>query len=117
MSSVTTISTHVLDTSLGRPAAGIAVTLARVDKPDVSTVIASGITNVDGRVAELAPADGPIHGGRYRLRFDVANYFADSRRSSFYGEICIDFVVADDPQHYHVPLLLSPYGYATYRGS
>ena len=117
MSAVTTISTHVLDTSLGVPAANIAVTLARVDEPGVITVLANGTTNADGRVTALAPADRSIRAGRYRLCFDVVNYFAGSARASFYGEIGIDFVVSDDPQHYHVPLLLSPFGYSTYRGS
>ena len=118
MSSVTTLSTHVLDTSLGVPAANIPVTLVRVeDGSDVAIVLASGVTNADGRVAAFGPAEGLLRDGHYRLRFDVAGYFADARRSSFYIEICIDFVVADAPQHYHVPLLLSPWGYSTYRGS
>lgn len=117
MTFITTVSTHVLDTSLGAPAANIAVTLARVEQHDAVTVLASGVTNADGRVAALVPDAGPLRGGHYRLSFDVARYFAASERSSFYERISIDFVVADDPQHYHVPLLLSPFGYSTYRGS
>ena len=117
MTSVTTISTHVLDTSFGAPAAGIAVSLERVEGGDSAIAISSGVTNADGRVAGFAPTDGPLRGGHYRLCFDVAAYFAETRRTSFYNEICIDFTVADGPQHYHVPLLLSPFGYSTYRGS
>ena len=117
MSTGTTISTHVLDTALGAPAANIAVTLARAEGQGVTTIIARGVTNSDGRVPSLTPGDGPLSGGSYRLCFDVAPYFAATQRTSFYGDICIDFLVADDPQHYHVPLLVSPFGYSTYRGS
>jgi 5-hydroxyisourate hydrolase len=108
-----TISTHVLDTSLGAPASGIAVTLLRVDG-DGATVIGAGETNADGRVTSFGAG---LSAGRYRLCFDVALYFAATARASFYGEICIDFLVGEKPQHYHVPLLLSPFGYSTYRGS
>jgi 5-hydroxyisourate hydrolase len=117
MTQFTTISTHILDTALGAPAANVAVTLARIDARGATSVIASGVTNADGRVAALVPQDGSLRGGDYRLCFDVAPYFAATRRTSFYNQICIDFVVTDEPQHYHVPLLLSPFGYSTYRGS
>ena len=116
MTAVTTITTHVLDTALGAPAANIPVTLHRVED-ERSVMIARAVTNVDGRVAALTPANGSLQEGRHRLCFDVAGYFAATRRASFYNEICIDFTVAADPQHYHVPLLLSPFGYSTYRGS
>ena len=117
MSSATTISTHVLDTALGTPAANIAVTLERTGGQGGITIIARGVTNADGRVPSLIPLDGSLSGGSYRLCFDVAPYFAATQRTSFYGDICIDFLVTDDPQHYHVPLLVSPFGYSTYRGS
>ena len=117
MSEVTTISTHVLDTAFGAPAANISVRLERVDARGAATVLSTGVTNADGRVATLAPKEGVLHGGDYRLCFDVAGYFAATQRTSFYNEICINFQVGDDPQHYHVPLLLSPFGYSTYRGS
>ncbi len=113
----TTLSTHVLDTALGAPAAGIHVTLSRVGTGGDTTAVSSGVTNDDGRVGSLAPAAGVLDAGAYRLCFDVAPYFAVARRESFYNEICIEFVIAGDAQHYHVPLLLSPYGYSTYRGS
>jgi 5-hydroxyisourate hydrolase len=117
MSVVTTISTHVLDTSLGMPAAGVSVTLDRIGSDGATTRISSGVTNDDGRVTALAPNQGRLAGGSYRLSFDVASYFAQTLRKGFYSEICIAFEIADDPQHYHVPLLLSPFGYSTYRGS
>jgi 5-hydroxyisourate hydrolase len=108
-----TISTHVLDTSLGKPAARVAVRLSRVDAGAASEV-ARAVTNADGRVASF---DGALEAGHYRLTFDVAPYFAATNRMGFYAEIAVDFVVAAEAQHYHVPLLLSPYGYSTYRGS
>jgi 5-hydroxyisourate hydrolase len=116
MSERTTISTHVLDTSLGVPGANITVTLDRIEEHGV-TRLSSYVTNDDGRVAELSPKDGPLVGGSYRLSFHVGGYFAATKRSSFYKKICINFEVGEAPQHYHVPLLLSPFGYSTYRGS
>lgn len=117
MSGTTTISSHVLDTALGTPAAGIPVRLVRIGAADgASIAVASGVTNADGRVPSLGSADA-LGEGHYRLCFDVARYFAAAGRATFYGVICIDFVVAATPQHYHVPLLLSPFGYSTYRGS
>lgn len=117
MTTHTTISTHVLDTSLGAPAADIPVTLVKVGDVGVVTMIASGVTNADGRVPSLVSAEDALGVGTYRLCFDVAGYFASQMRQCFYAEICIAFVVSRTPQHYHVPLLLSPYGYSTYRGS
>ena len=117
MSPTTTISTHVLDTALGAPAANIAVMLDRLDAQGVGTTIANGVTTADGRVPALVPADAPVIRGAYRLRFDVAAYFESTGRETFYSEIVITFKVGEEPQHYHVPLLLSPFGYATYRGS
>ena len=112
-----TISTHVLDTSLGRPAEGIPATLEHVDAEGVPTLVAWGTTNPDGRIPALIPTTDELVPGTYRLCFDVAPYFAASRRQSFFTEICVAFQVAIAPQHYHVPLLLSPFGYSTYRGS
>jgi 5-hydroxyisourate hydrolase len=117
MSTATTISTHVLDTALGRPAANISVALDMVDDHGHATTITNEVTDADGRVAELVPTDSALAAGRYRLRFDVSAYFSADDRKSFYDVISIDFRVGDRPQHYHVPLLLSPFGYATYRGS
>lgn len=110
---MTTISTHVLDTSLGKPAAGIDV---RLFQPD-GIVISSGVTNADGRVASLVPDGTSIERGDYRLTFAIGSYFMASGRQAFYPTVTIDFTVGDTTQHYHVPLLLSPFGYSTYRGS
>ncbi len=108
---MSTLSTHVLDTSLGRPARGIAITLERAGEN-----IGGGVTDADGRVRELA-ASAELEAGTYRLVFHVGDYFARDGRESFYADITIEFRVAGGEEHYHVPLLLSPFGYATYRGS
>jgi 5-hydroxyisourate hydrolase len=99
-----TLSTHVLDTSLGRPATGVAVRL----ESRSGNVLDSGTTDADGRVGSLG---GELSLGEYVLRFDTAAYVA-----GFFPEVVIVFTVADD-RHHHVPLLLSPFGYSTYRGS
>ena len=102
-----TLSTHVLDTATGRPAAGVAVRLESRD----GDVIDSGDTDGDGRVGSLG---GELGLGAYVLRFDTGAYWSSG--SGFFPEVVIVFTVADD-RHHHVPLLLSPYGYSTYRGS
>jgi 5-hydroxyisourate hydrolase len=111
-----TISTHVLDTSIGRPAQSVAVQLQRQSGTtwaDVSTAV----TDSDGRVAALLPASAAAGAGGYRLTFDVGEYFRARGVESLYARVSIEFVVRDAAAHYHVPLLLSPYGYSTYRGS
>lgn len=117
MTDVTTISTHVLDTALGKPASGITVWLERGSLPGAYSPLSKAVTNADGRAVLLTQEQGGVEGGYYRLRFEVAAYFDASGRACFYDDIGVDFRVAEDPQHYHVPLLLSPFGYATYRGS
>lgn len=107
---MSTLSTHVLDTSLGRPAQGVRITLEQGPE-----VIGAGTTDADGRVPEIQGA-GPVAPGIYRLRFLVAEYFAQDGRDCFYPEITINFRIGGD-DHYHVPLLVSPFGYTTYRGS
>jgi 5-hydroxyisourate hydrolase len=99
-----TLSTHVLDTATGRPAAGVGVRLESRD----GDVLDQGTTNDDGRVGSLG---GELGLGAYVLRFDTASYV-----SGFFPEVVIVFTIADE-RHHHVPLLLSPYGYSTYRGS
>ncbi|HEU0301768.1 MAG TPA: hydroxyisourate hydrolase [Longimicrobium sp.] len=106
------ITTHVLDTSRGRPAAGVVVRLERG-----AAVLASGRTDADGRLRDLLPEHVPLHPGVYRLVFDTGVYFRDQALEAFYPHVAIDFEVRDPAQHYHVPLLLSPFGYSTYRGS
>lgn len=108
------ITTHILDTAMGRPAPGVPVRLdAR--KAEAWKALAEAATDADGRIRDLGPARA--HPGTYRLVFDTATYFAAMRQQAFYPEITIAFEVGDPEQHYHVPLLLSPYGYSTYRGS
>ena len=111
----TNISTHVLDTSSGRPAAGVAVRFEHRDDQQW-TQISRHVTDADGRVAALVPSGVSIAAGIYRLLFDVGRYFDGRGIESFYGEVAIDFIVRD-AAHYHVPLLVSPFGYSTYRGS
>jgi 5-hydroxyisourate hydrolase len=108
------ITTHVLDTAAGRPGKAIAVELERDDAGSWHR-IGAGVTDDDGRLRTLTPA-GPVTPGRYRLRFHTAAYFAAHQLAGFFPLVEIQFV-ADGAQHYHVPLLLSPFGYSTYRGS
>ncbi len=110
------ITTHVLDTALGRPAAGVKVRLERVDARGVE-VLGQGATDDDGRLRDLAPAGPALVPGRYRLTFDTGAYFSAQQLDGFYPQVSIDFEVRDGLEHYHVPLLLSPFGYSTYRGS
>ena len=112
---MSTISTHVLDTASGRPAAAVAVTLERVEG-DAAVALGSGVTDADGRLRDLGPG-AALSEGTYRLRFDVGAYFARGGRDAFYPEVVVCFRVAAGHEHYHVPLLLGPYGYTTYRGS
>jgi 5-hydroxyisourate hydrolase len=110
------ITTHILDTSLGKPAAGVPVRLERPISGYEWEIIASGITNSDGRVPNLLPNNDALPKGTYRLVFEIEDYFLDSDRTCFYPFIPIVFDVVDGT-HYHVPLLLNPFGYSTYRGS
>ena len=114
---MSTISTHVLDTALGRPAAGVRIILEQVDDTGVVVSLGLGETDADGRLRELVPAGQVLEPGDYRLRFDVGRYFAASRRETFYPSVMVEFSVTGPAAHYHVPLLISPYGYSTYRGS
>jgi 5-hydroxyisourate hydrolase len=111
------ITTHILDTSCGRPARGVVVILERQAPGDSWTELAHGVTNDDGRCAGLLPDATPLHAGIYRLRFATAAYFVARGVRTFYPEVQVNFQVEDAGAHYHVPLLLSPYGYSTYRGS
>ncbi|MEO5664562.1 MAG: hydroxyisourate hydrolase [Nocardioides sp.] len=105
---MSTLSTHVLDTSLGKPAAGVRITLV-VDGE--ATEVAA--TDADGRVADLG---GDLAPGTYSLRFDSGGYFSASGIEGFYPEVLVTFTISG-AGHVHVPLLLSPFGYSTYRGS
>jgi 5-hydroxyisourate hydrolase len=109
-----TLSTHVLDAGRGHPAAGVPVTLHR-RVGEKWELIGEGLTDADGRVAGLAP-DG-LAAGVHRLEFDTGAYFASSGQTGFYPEVHVTFEIADPAEHYHVPLLLSPFAFSTYRGS
>lgn len=109
------ITTHVLDTAIGRPAAGVGLSLARWAGDDWQA-LATGATDADGRCRTLTPA-GPVEPGRYRLRFDTEGYLAGRGDPVFFPVVEIVFQIVDGAQHFHVPLLLSPFGYSTYRGS
>ena len=111
------ITTHVLDTSSGRPAGGLLVTLSRVDASGSATEISSGRTDTDGRLRDLVGDDLALVAATYRLTFETGAYYEAAQVTSFHPRVVIDFIVGDPAQHYHVPLLLSPFGYTTYRGS
>ena len=109
---MSTISTHVLDTSLGKPAEGIRITLHRD-----GSLLGSSVTDGDGRARNFLAEGSSLSEGDYRLTFSVAEYFAESKRRTLYNEIVIHFHIANEDEHYHIPLLVSPFGYSTYRGS
>jgi 5-hydroxyisourate hydrolase len=111
---MTRITSHVLDTTAGRPAPGIAVRLERLDAAG-ATVVATASTDADGRVRDWLPEGVPA--GRYRLVFDTGSWFRAAGRSTLYPEVVILFAVEGGVPHYHLPLLLAPFGYSTYRGS
>ena len=103
------VSTHVLDSVLGRPAAGVAVRLVAGEE-----LVAEGVTDADGR---CRLAEGPTAPGAHRLVFATGPWFADQERDTFYPEVVLAFDVREPGEHHHVPLLLAPFAYSTYRGS
>jgi 5-hydroxyisourate hydrolase len=111
---MTRITSHVLDTSTGQPASGLTVRLERSGSGS-SAPLASATTDADGRVRDWLPAG--VAAGRYRLVFETGAWFRAAGRDALYPEVLIDFEVQDGVPHYHLPLLLSPFGYSTYRGS
>jgi len=110
------ITTHVLDLSLGRPAANVSVILEAQSLAGLWTETARGATDADGRLRDW-PAAKTLPAGTYRLTFDTRDYFAAHKIASLYPQVVIVFEVRDAQEHYHIPLLLSPFGYSTYRGS
>ncbi len=111
------ITSHVLDTARGRPAAGLGLGLHRRGEDGGWIDLGSGPTDADGRRTVLAAVDGVVPAGVYRLVFDVGAWFAVQDTRAFYPEVAITFEIRDGTEHHHVPLLLSPFGYSTYRGS
>ena len=111
---MSTLSTHVLDAASGQPAAGVRVALGRRDGGGWEP-LDEGVTDDDGRVRDLAP--GGLGAGVHRLVFATGEYFAATGQTGFYPEVTVVFEVTEADRHYHVPLLLSPYAFSTYRGS
>ena len=131
---MSTLSTHALDTASGRPAAGLRLILEQQQQPEQWrafagahfaqaatepdwTLLARGVTNADGRCPDLLPAGTQLAPGIYRASFDTAGYFAARGLQGFYPLAQITFEILAADEHYHVPLLLSPFGFSTYRGS
>ncbi len=111
------ITTHVLDTAHGRPAAGVVVILEQAGADQVWTELARGTTDTDGRVRGLLPEGTQLAGGVYRLRFGTGVYFRSLGIRGLYPEVQILIELEPGGGHYHIPILLSPFGYSTYRGS
>ena len=108
------ITTHVLDTRTGTPAVGVEVRLSRLDG-ESAVELAAGVTDDDGRTRSLGPEQ--LEPGIYRVSFATAEYFRAQQVRTFYPSVTIDFFVEEGQDHYHVPCLLSPFAYSTYRGS
>jgi 5-hydroxyisourate hydrolase len=112
---MSSITTHILDIQLGQPAAGVAVKL-EIFQDGQWRQLDQGVTDQDGRISDFLPA-GSVDKGIYRLAFNSGSYFNDRGTPTFYPKVAVIFEVQDRNQHYHIPLLLSPFGYSTYRGS
>lgn len=110
------ITTHVLDTSRGRPAVGVTIVLEFLTDSGWSE-LGGSTTNNDGRAIDLLPPGHQLEAGIYRLYFDTQTYYEAHQQKCFYPNVPVTFEIEDTSQHYHVPLLLSPFGYSTYRGS
>ena len=110
------ISTHILDTALGRPAAGVSVGLARW-MHETWVAVNEGVTDADGRCKYLLPEGAALEPGTYQVHFTTASYYAQLGLQGLYPYVDIVFTVTDPSQHYHIPLLLTANGYTTYRGS
>src|SRR5438552_14735936 len=111
------ITTHVLDVSRGAPARGVGVRLERCEQPGLWAELGLSTTDSEGRVRELMAPGIPLSPGLYRITFETGAYFKKHGVRSFYPEVRVTFEILEPAEHYHVPLLLSPFGYSTYRGS
>ncbi len=111
------ISTHVLDTASGSPAGGVDVTLERRDAGGGWTAVGGGRTDADGRAGALLAEGSALEAGTYRITFAIGPYHGRQGRRGFHPEVPVVFEVTDAAAHHHVPLLVSPFGYTTYRGS
>ena len=115
MSNQAGLTTHILDVATGNPARGVKVSLFHAD--DMETPLAEAVTNEDGRTDKPLLRGEKMQAGQYELRFHIGAYFAQASVETFFDVIPIRFKIADASAHYHVPLLVSPFGYSTYRGS
>lgn len=113
---MTQITSHILDTSRGNPAEGVLITLMQ-QQGDDWLMLGSGSTDADGRVADFTGTDDVLSAGIYKLTFYLAAYYEALSQASFYPYVDVAVEIEGNGQHYHVPLLLNPYGYSTYRGS
>ncbi len=110
------VTTHILDTARGCPAEGVKVVFSKAEG-DSFELVSQGVTDDDGRVGDLLEENIVLEEGMYRMVFEVSGYFRNRGHKHFYPYVEIVFNIDGDGQHYHIPLLLSPYGYSTYRGS
>ncbi|HVK71274.1 MAG TPA: hydroxyisourate hydrolase [Polyangium sp.] len=115
--STSPITTHVLDTSRGRPAEGVPVVLERLEDSGAFVELGRGKTDADGRLRDLLPSEPRPKPGTYRITFDTSVYYAAQGTTGFYPSVSITFLLRAPEEHHHVPLLLNPYGFSTYRGS
>jgi 5-hydroxyisourate hydrolase len=109
------LTTHILDTTQGKPATGVLIVLYQQENDDWKEIV-RGITNNDGRITDWLPKEPALTTGLYKLKFETGDYFTEQKITSFYPFIEVIFTITDQ-SHYHVPLLLNPFGYSTYRGS
>lgn len=114
---MSTLSTHILDTSRGRPAAGVGVKLETLNAGEGWSQLGQAQTDEDGRVKAFVLREPQLSAGTYRLVFAIGEYFALLNQPTFYPEVAVSFSIEGGSEHYHVPLLISPFGYSTYRGS
>jgi 5-hydroxyisourate hydrolase len=114
---MSTLSTHILDTSRGLPAAGVGVKLEALNAGEGWSQLAHAQTDEDGRVKTFVLRMPQLTAGTYRLVFAVGEYFEALNQQTFYPEVAVSFRIEGGSEHYHVPLLISPFGYSTYRGS
>jgi 5-hydroxyisourate hydrolase len=110
------ITTHILDLSAGKPATGVRVALSRVDNAE-RMVVGAGVTDSDGRLRDLVPKATVLNAGVFELTFETGTYFRARGVEPFHPRVVVVVEITYAAQHYHVPLLISPYGYTTYRGS
>ena len=111
------LSVHVLDLQSGQPSPGVTVDLERQDAQGAWARLGSAVTDAQGRIRDFFPSNASWRAGQYRVVFRTGEFYAQRQQPSFFPEVPVVFKVEDAGQHYHIPLLLSPYGFSTYRGN